>query len=78
MQSLNVSTRFKWIDRRHFNIHIISHITHQGLKKASLKKIEAQIRLLRRNSSKKIFEDKIEKFKILSHLREIGYPEDLI
>lgn len=40
-------------------------------------KEEVLIRLLRRNSSKKIFEEKIENFKI-SHLRGKGYPEDLI
>lgn len=36
MQSLNASTRFKWIET--FQYTQFSHITHQGLKKASLKK----------------------------------------
>lgn len=75
MQSLNVSTRFKWIETFQYTHYQSYH--PPGVKKGFIKE-EAQIRLLRRNSSKKIFEDKIEKFKILSHLREIGYPEDLI
>ena len=63
---------------RHFNIHnlVVSPTLLIGVKKGFMKE-EVLIRLPRRNSSKKIFEEKIENFKI-SHLREKGYPEDLI
>ena len=47
----------------------------QGVKKGFIKG-EARWRLLRTNSSKIIFEEKITNFK--SHLLQRGYPEDLI
>ena len=58
---------------RHFNIHILNPAP-QGNKKGFIK--GEALRLLRTNSSKIMFEEKITNFK--SHLLQRGYPEDLI
>ena len=60
---------------KHFNIRTSLHATHQGSKKASLIKGEA-LRLLRTNSSRKIFEEQIQNLK--SRLQQRGYPENLV
>ena len=62
---------------RHFNIRILNPAP-QGNKKGFISSLffkEAK-RLLRTNSSKIMFEEKITNFK--SHLLQRGYPEDLI
>ena len=60
---------------RHFNKHILVLIDQQppGVKKGFIK--GEALRLLRTNSCKKIFEEKIANFK--SYLLEKGYLEDL-
>ena len=59
---------------RHFSIPILVPVTHKELKKGFIK--GEALRLLRTNSSKIIFEEKITNFK--AHLLQRGYPEDLI
>ena len=56
------------------NILILNPVTHKEIKKGFIK--GEALRLLRTNSSKIIFEEKITNFK--SHLLQRGYPEDLI
>ena len=59
---------------RHFSIPILLPVTLKELKKGFIK--GEALRLLRTNSSKIIFEEKIANFK--AHLLQRGYPEDLI
>ena len=59
---------------RHFSIPILVPVTRKELKKGFIK--GEALRLLRTNSSKIIFEEKITNFK--AHLLQRGYPEDLI
>ena len=62
---------------RHFNIRILNPAP-QGNKKGFISSLlfKEALRLLRTNSSKITFEEKITNFK--SHLPQRGYPEDLI
>ena len=62
---------------RHFNIRILNPAP-QGNKKGFISSLlfKEALRLLRTNSSKIMFEEKITNFK--SHLLQRGYPEDLI
>ena len=59
---------------RDVSIHTFHFISPSGVQKGFIK--EEALRLLRTNSSKKIFEEKIKAFK--SNLLERGYPEKLI
>ena len=70
---LDVRTFFKPIETFHYT-HFASSHPAPGVKKGFIK--GEALRLLRTNSSKKIFEEKIKVFK--SHLLERGYPEKLI
>ena len=69
-----VRTHFKPTETFQYYTHF-SFCHPQGVKKGFIKG-EAPQRLLRTNSSKIIFEEKITNFK--SHLLQRGYPEDLI
>ena len=67
MPSLNFRVRM-------FVKSAVNPVTHKEIKKGFIK--GEALRLLRTNSSKLIFEEKIRNFK--SHLLQRGYPEDLI
>ena len=69
---LDVRTHFKPTETFQYTHFTSSH--PPGVKKGFIK--GEALRLLRTNSSKKIFEEKIKVFK--SHLLERGYPEKLI
>ena len=69
---LDVRTRFKPTETFQYTHFTSSH--PPGVKKGFIK--GEALRLLRTNSSKRIFEEKIKDFK--SHLLERGYPEKLI
>ena len=70
----DVRTHFKPTETFQYYTHF-SSCHQQGVKKRFIKG-EALQRLLRTNSSKLIFEEKITNFK--SHLLQKGYPGDLI
>lgn len=69
---LDVRTHFKPTETFQYTYFSSSH--PQGVKKGFIK--GEALRLLRTNSSKELFEEKIKNFK--SHLIERGYPENLI
>ena len=69
---LDVRTHFKPTET--FQYTHFSSCHPQGVKKGFIK--GEALRLLRTNSSKIIFEEKITNFKV--HLLQRGYPEDLI
>ena len=69
---LDVRTHFKPTETFQYTHFSSSH--PPGVKKGFIK--GEALRLLRTNSSKELFEEKIKNFK--SHLIERGYPENLI